>query len=575
MTQEKGTIQFKNITFLLLILSIIYLVFEIAFNADLVRFLGGNPSPDDIHRIESWGRGLTGFAFALLVFGFGIGKTIQAGWRTEVIALVWIIVSLGIIGVVYVAIERMVEGITSATSAKQRQVATLAQYLTRNLQEGNLEIAGLSLSEEFRSSTEGHVFMGSLPFLLYVLPDLEKPAREVLRTLLVNEFEDEVGDKRAAFNKFYKKPTDAFVDEVWSGYVGIVDQYNDAIISREGKLETQWHGYVRDLARSRCRCTPERAARSRTLRRRVVEQARAKMPYLPSDWSPDDKVSFIDSAREFYDWRVLSEHNKALKRLFRRDVDIVPGSVMGKDDLSNRLEAAELWKTSMIERAPAEVRKYNVLQEILGVGLRYYPADGNKKIDQEVFKEFVNGVYDPLFQKKVDDVIKVFAQEASKFERGAERYDEGHKMMKTVIIIPIALFFSALGALMHIFKCGYLVARIVGIPKFISWSIVIAAVPSVIYLYSEQKLESLEGNLAYQHIEFSIGAASEEVGRRLYRAAGGDFGVGALQVEAASAQIGRRLFRATFNAEQHLCALGEHLHAVLPLKRFSVGPTGS
>jgi len=52
---------------LVIILTLIYLICELAFNSRLLDLVGSLSTPDDIHSMERYGRALTAIAAALLV----------------------------------------------------------------------------------------------------------------------------------------------------------------------------------------------------------------------------------------------------------------------------------------------------------------------------------------------------------------------------------------------------------------------------------------------------------------------------------------------------------------------------
>lgn len=60
-------------TLILIVLTIIYLCFELGFNARLLDVVGGNVKPEDVEGVEFYGRSLSGIAAALVV--------LQLMWR--------------------------------------------------------------------------------------------------------------------------------------------------------------------------------------------------------------------------------------------------------------------------------------------------------------------------------------------------------------------------------------------------------------------------------------------------------------------------------------------------------------
>src|SRR6188472_2362451 len=89
----------KNYVFLIVITSI-YLVFELAFNARLLDVVGGNASMDDVHHIEVYGRTLSGIAAALVAL-----QLLMAAHRPVIHRVV---VCLTVGAVVYFSLQALV-----------------------------------------------------------------------------------------------------------------------------------------------------------------------------------------------------------------------------------------------------------------------------------------------------------------------------------------------------------------------------------------------------------------------------------------------------------------------------------
>lgn len=53
----------------------IYLCIELAFNARLLDVIGGLASAEQLHNIESYGRAISGFAVALMLWGWLIERS--------------------------------------------------------------------------------------------------------------------------------------------------------------------------------------------------------------------------------------------------------------------------------------------------------------------------------------------------------------------------------------------------------------------------------------------------------------------------------------------------------------------
>lgn len=560
----------------LVVVTLAYLLAEIAFNADLVRFLGGRPTIDEIHEIENYGRTLTGIAAALVIVGIGVPFSVRKGIHPFLVILIWSAVSVGTIWSVNRAIDVLVTSLTESTGAKQRQLASLANYLTTNIHSDDLVVANFRLTPEFRNSTEGHLFMGSLPFLLYMIPDLERHAKDGVRELLVRDFERKVGVESETFFKFFKTPSERIATDAYASYVKIVTAFNDAINSREANVEREWQAFVARLRDDRrCRCTPEQAAKNPRLRTAVVNEARRTNPELPANWSPDDQATFLDIGRQRYDDGVRTRYNNAVRQLFQTEIDIVPGSINTLQSFIALPAFGDLWKRELKRGALRDYSKEGLkdsdVDNLIKLGFHYYDHTKDARRHKSLMDAYRREFYEPMFKRQVDVIHDDFTRQTASFAPGGEWHKRGYDLMKTVIIIPIALFFSALGALTHIVKLLFLTYSLRFRHGIVSMMLFVAVLPVVVvHSYGAAALPSLDEKPVYHLIEKSVASATPQIDHIIP----GFLAPNWANHTPVSQAVGRTLIRAVINGEQDLCKLGELIHRVVPTKRFARnGPT--
>lgn len=147
----------KKQTLAIIAITILYLLFELSFNARLLDVVGGTASPKEVEDIEVYGRTLSGVAAALVVLQILLSK------RVPLIAIA--ICVAGAIGLVYWAIGEFVDHMVENRSAEFRRIAGNTTLVQRGLVEGKLTLAGLETEPGAFVSPEGKAFLALFPLL--------------------------------------------------------------------------------------------------------------------------------------------------------------------------------------------------------------------------------------------------------------------------------------------------------------------------------------------------------------------------------------------------------------------------
>ena len=151
----------------LLLLSILYLLFEMIFNASLVQVAGsGHASEDELTRIELLGRSLSGIGASLLLAGWALkGPVLSSRLRRwTVVALIFLVTwPLVFFGQRAVIDQYLIE----PSSAEQRQRAYYAQVIRQGLASNSIEIEGVPHNPNESYSGESLTFIALFGALLY------------------------------------------------------------------------------------------------------------------------------------------------------------------------------------------------------------------------------------------------------------------------------------------------------------------------------------------------------------------------------------------------------------------------
>lgn len=161
---------------LVILLTLTYLICELAFNSRLLDLVGGISTIDDIHHMERYGRALTAFAAALLVFQLvlaGNARLKKNGYcfpKTYVVSMLFSLCLLS--GVVtWHTVEWVIESQVEKSTGEFRQKSLLAQLFQQSLMRGHQTLEGVPIDEEGGqkqtwTSPSGKAFLAMLPMLL-------------------------------------------------------------------------------------------------------------------------------------------------------------------------------------------------------------------------------------------------------------------------------------------------------------------------------------------------------------------------------------------------------------------------
>lgn len=156
----------------LLVLSVIYLLFEMIFNASLVQVAGsGHSTEDELTRTELLGRSLSGIGVSLLFAGWALRGPLLSSrarrWTTAglIFLITWPLVFFG---------QRVLidQYLIEPSSAEQRQRAYYAQLVRQGLATNSIEVEGIAHNPDEAYSGESLTFIALFGALLYADGDL-------------------------------------------------------------------------------------------------------------------------------------------------------------------------------------------------------------------------------------------------------------------------------------------------------------------------------------------------------------------------------------------------------------------
>lgn len=197
----------------LLIVNIIYVIFEFAFNFHLLNVSSGTATLADIHNLEVLGRTFASFGATFLFWKIISSTDIKKK------ALVLLFGTFIIYPSVYFAQKEVIDYLAYNSSVESRVKNANLYLLKKGIQNNSLEIKGFPSAEEIKNDTEAKVFVSTLGLMTlgnnvisdYIMNNKQAISQQVF-----------MGDanKENLLNEHYKNfnKTLAKKDEVWNEY---------------------------------------------------------------------------------------------------------------------------------------------------------------------------------------------------------------------------------------------------------------------------------------------------------------------------------------------------------------------
>lgn len=426
---------------------------ELAFNARLLDVVGGLATPAQVEHIEQWGRLISGTAAALLVLGLMLGRAAKSG-RSP--AIFKIVVACGItVAAVYWGQRALVDHLVENSSAEQRRRAAVLVPVNHIITSQGMSLSGMDLSVKGYNSPEGKTFLAMFPLLASFHPELfgrlDGNATTILQLYAVKRRGDE-----AQFHKLFIESQKKVCDDVFGKYQDAVTKYNQEVSPARlfNRQNEAWSDYKNKLARKRWGMTPQNIPPRHW--GRVRSELRNEGLDLPSDWKPSDRGRFILAVDRRVRSEALREFRSKSAQAIGEPVD--PG--MNCDQLLTVTSIQTKWQSAL--QIPRAVR-----------------LTPNMSVEQ-----FALQVYEPAIKNDVDSMRTERFASANQYGGRGRFAKIGKENVRALIVPPIALTFSLLGAITHIFKVlAFLVKAFVRVPTpvyvsaFMLYMFAVAVIP--------------------------------------------------------------------------------------------------
>jgi len=227
---------------LLFVLNIAYLVYELAFNSRLVDASVARLSSGDIRALELEGRILSGIGLSLLLLRL---ITLKNKPTKLFIKQVTLAIAIGF-PVMFFGQRILVDVLIDRTSAEQRMDAQHLLLMKRGLATNSLQLEGIVFDEEDLDSPHTRSFLSVLGLMTFVSPafvdDLKAEAERIIHQVATNEASKELPESYQAYETLQGS-----IRSAWDAYKTISDNYWAAQQEISSHAEQAWLDVQEDL----------------------------------------------------------------------------------------------------------------------------------------------------------------------------------------------------------------------------------------------------------------------------------------------------------------------------------------
>lgn len=426
----------------LILLTVGYLVVELAFNARLLDVVGSGASNDEIHNIEVSGRLLSGVAAALVVLQILLNHRAnlrkwkhlpQAKNRPWSLRLPlpssWfaIVLCCGLtIGAVYATVEQIVDHYVDNSSAEFRRQSLNIVLIQKAIVEGRVRLAGLEDDPKLFAKPEGKVFLALFPAMAASVDKLQDKIEHAKLVLIAEHVGREAGGAQGYYDSYSKAIRR--VHDQWSNYHKLrnVDSSLESTIDQ--RHTTAWNNYLRDLGKRGW--TPSTVPTA--YHDRVRSQVRKGGAPVPSHWDLTDEDGFRAAVASQVRRKVSGQAQQVKVR-----GQVIPPGLSFPAFVQHAAVQAELRDQL---RLPSQVQVPSNIQ------------------DQQAFRR---QMFEPMRMAQARKELTKYAAPISSFENNGKNAEQGLDATRAALVPPFALTFSLLGAVGHFSKLVYLLCTLV------------------------------------------------------------------------------------------------------------------
>ena len=416
------------------LLTLIYLVIELSFNARILDLSGGIATSAELASAEHAGRIISGAAVALAVLGtflfpalYAKGKDLSAYITGTLLVCTLCIPS------VYYGERALVDSLAANSTTQERHTAALLTLASHQIRRDGLDIRGMDISKESISTAGGKSFVALFAPLLHGYSKIALELRNHIHDFAHNVVITETGGVNDFYDNVYVPSADTF-RKMHTAYAKIINAYAASLARAEKKEAEMWMQYVRELRKHGF--TPSNVPPSR--QNRVRKSIQEQIP-VSSNWRLDDRAEFSRAFFVNYKKEMDAQKNDALKKI-DSTFENLPTSLSTLSEFTAYATVQEKW--------------WNMLN------LK------NVLLTPNMSRSEIVNIYERFIENKTQKLVNERTVQYSDFADGGPAAAMGIEAMRAVVAPPLCLFFSIIGAILHICKFGYFTFRNFMNPKY-------------------------------------------------------------------------------------------------------------
>jgi len=407
---------------------------ELPFSAELLDVAGsGALAGADVEQIERRGRLISGMALALAAWGFAMPWLARNGASRAKWAAVLAVSAAACCSIAWVGERALIDHIVDASTPSERKVALHSAAAAKGFRDGGEAVEGLAIPRSALPTPEGKAWLAVMPALSLGMPweSVRKAARAEIGKL--------AGADPAAAEREWMKMADAAngaVDAAFGRYREAARKLAEAdakagVAELEDASRDAWQQFVK--AAGDMGLSPFTAPAPMHARLRAAAAA-GGVP-VPENWLPSDAAgfrrAFMEAAKTRMQARVREQWAAAFSGL-------EPG----------------LDREGFVERSGIKAK---ILEKLK---LTAWPMPGG---GAKLAEEKADGIMAALGGGCPDGRPDCAETPLGEFRDGGKLADAGRRAAEAVWASPLALAFSALGALVHAVKLAMWVAKMLGL----------------------------------------------------------------------------------------------------------------
>ena len=394
---------------LLVLLTLSYLLLELAFNARLLDVAGGIPDQEALDEVEFFGRLLSGAGLSLLLWKWSGATT-----KGLVIGLVRLAaISALAVPLMFWGQRALIDAIVDASSAPERASAAIASQLPVALIWQVADIADLKLSSKALDQPAGKTFLAVLPLLATHTPELLKSAQVQIRQLVATTVRQQMGTNEEMYNQHYvplaNQARDLFNNDYHPASVKLAE-----VQQQGGSADNLWRDYQIEVNQQPFTAS----SASPKQREQVIKILRSRGVNVPDGWRLNDREGFMAALSG----EGQPNYRDKMVEFLGPDANVQPG--LSWADFSSHSDVQKHLRTKFAKAYPD------------------IPLPLNKIGMSASTLEFKRTVYDPTVENLVQKQLKRMRLDSASYEEGKDNFEFGRKAMRAVVVPPLALSFS-------------------------------------------------------------------------------------------------------------------------------------